>query len=121
MKKYNYNLGKIGETIAEKYFKQKSFIIIEKNFYTKWGEVDIIAKKNDILHFIEVKTRTNLNYGQPEAAVTKYKYKRTKRAVLIYLNKNHLANNLYQIDALGILYNPQINQAKIRFFPNIYF
>ena len=121
MQSYNQNLGKIGETIATRYFQQKNFEIIETNFYTKWGEVDIVAKKNNVWHFIEVKTRTNLSRGRPEEAITRYKYQRAKRAMLIYLRKKNLMNVLYQIDALAILYNTQTNQARIRYFPNIFF
>ena len=120
MDKYNYNLGKIGETIAMRYLQKKNFEIIESNFFTKWGEIDVVAKKDNKFHFIEVKTRTNLDHGRPEAAITRRKIQKTRRAVLIYLRQKKLENLLYQIDALAILYNNQTNQASVRYFPNIF-
>ena len=65
MEKYNYNLGKLGEKIAEKYLIKNKYTIIEKNFYSKQGEIDIIAEEKDTreIVFIEVKTRTNSKYG----------------------------------------------------------
>lgn len=119
MKKYKQYLGQTGEAIATKYLKNKGFEIIETNFYTKWGEVDIIAHKNNRLHFIEVKTRTTLKFGRPEESVTRSKYQKAKRAVVIYLNQHNLQKAVYQIDVLAILYNSQKNQANIRYFPNI--
>jgi len=72
MEKYNYNLGKLGEKIAEKYLIKNKYTIIEKNFYSKQGEIDIIAEEKDTreIVFIEVKTRTNSKYGRPKDAVT---------------------------------------------------
>ncbi|MFA6027339.1 MAG: YraN family protein [Patescibacteria group bacterium] len=120
MQKYNQYLGKVGEKIAIKYLEQKNFIIIDRNFYTRWGEIDIIAEKDDRLHFIEVKTRTNLNRGRPEEAITWGKYRRAKRAVAIYLSQNNF-KAVYQIDVLAILYDTVLNKAQVRFFPNIFF
>ena len=120
MEKYNKKLGAIGETIAINYLKKNNFTVIEKNFFCKWGEIDIIAEKNKRLHFVEVKTRTNLNYGRPEVAVTRQKYLRAKRAVLIYLRTHDYPQYLFQIDIVAVLYDYQENSAQIRYFPNIY-
>lgn len=119
MQKYNQYLGKVGESIATKYLEGKNFVILDKNFYTRWGEIDIIAEKDDRLHFIEVKTRTNLKRGRPEEAVTRGKYRRAKRAVLIYLSQ-HDKKVVYQIDVLAILYDTATNKAQVRFFPNAF-
>jgi putative endonuclease len=119
MEKYNKKLGAIGETIAVNFLKKNGFNVIEKNFSCKWGEIDIIAEKNNRLHFIEVKTRSNLNYGRPEEAVTHHKYLRAKRAVLVYLRTNNI-KKIFQIDVLAILYDYHKNTAQIRFFPNVY-
>lgn len=119
MQKYNQYLGKIGETIALRYLQNNHFEIVEQNYYTRWGEADIIALKNNIIHFVEVKTRTSLNYGRPEEAFTKYKYIKAKRAALIYLREKNLQNKKYQIDVLAIVYNSEKNQAQVRFFSNV--
>jgi len=58
----------VGEIIACRYLQKQGFTIIETNFYTKWGEIDIVAHRKQRWHFVEVKTRTSLNYGRPEEA-----------------------------------------------------
>ena len=58
MNKHNKTLGNIGEKIAYMYLKILGFEIIKCNFRCKYGEIDLIAKKNKTIHFVEVKTRT---------------------------------------------------------------
>ena len=55
--------GIIGEKIAQKYLKNNGYKIIENNYYTRNGEIDIIANKEKYIVFVEVKTRTNEKYG----------------------------------------------------------
>ena len=66
-------LGKIGEQIATEYVEKLGYKIIKRNFYCKQGEIDIIAQDNQEIVFIEVKTRTNTNYGKPSEAINKVK------------------------------------------------
>ena len=66
-------LGNLGEDIACKFILNKGYEIVERNFYCRQGEIDIIAKDNEFLVFIEVKTRKNENYGRPIDAITFYK------------------------------------------------
>ena len=70
---YNKTLGKLGEDIAIRFLKYKGYKVIEKNFSCRYGEIDIIAQNSKFLIFVEVKTRTNLNYGKPVEAVNKIK------------------------------------------------
>lgn len=64
------NTGRYGEALAAKYFGDKGFSILHRNWrYVHW-EIDIIASCHDILHFIEVKTKTTLKYGFPEEKVS---------------------------------------------------
>lgn len=62
LKNRNKELGDFGEKIARKILIEKGYEIIELNYRTKFGEIDIIAKENNILVFVEVKTRTNKNF-----------------------------------------------------------
>ena len=62
-------IGIIGENIATEFLLKKGFQIIERNFLKPFGEIDIIAKDNNYLVFIEVKTRKNSNYGFPREFV----------------------------------------------------
>ena len=71
--------GEKGESLAKSFLVKNGYTIIDTNFRTKTGEIDIIAKKNEIIVFIEVKTRSSLTYGYPYEAVG---YK--KRQKIIY-------------------------------------
>ena len=59
----NKELGKIGENIAISYLEKNKYDILERNFYCKQGEIDIIAKQKGVIIFIEVKTRSNKRFG----------------------------------------------------------
>ena len=105
MEKYNYNLGKLGEKIAEKYLMKNKYTIIEKNFYSRQGEIDIIAEEKDTreIVFIEVKTRTNSKYGRPEDAVTINKRKHMYKTARYYLYKNKNNNRFIRFDVIEII------------------
>ncbi|MCR5201921.1 MAG: YraN family protein [Lachnospiraceae bacterium] len=62
-------MGSLKEEKAAKYLENKGFSIVERNYYTWYGEIDIIARKNRELYFVEVKYRKNANFGYPEEAV----------------------------------------------------
>lgn len=81
--------GIIGEKIAQGYLINKGYKILETNFYTRKGEIDIIAQKDNCIIFVEVKTRTNLNFETPAAAVNnaKKRHIRTVAKTFLYLNK----------------------------------
>lgn len=81
------SLGKEGEEIALHFFRKKGFRIIEKNYRTPFGEIDIIAKEKDILVFIEVKTRADNSFGYPFEAVTPRKREKIRRVALSFLKK----------------------------------
>jgi putative endonuclease len=66
-------LGKEGEALAAKWLQEKGYNILYKNWRHSYYEVDIIAGKDQVLHFIEVKTRRNNNFGQPEESVDEKK------------------------------------------------
>ena len=63
-------LGKKGETIAKEYLLEKSYSIVEKNWRYVKAEIDLIAQKEDVIVFVEVKTRSSNNYGDPESFVS---------------------------------------------------
>lgn len=83
--RYRKNVGDLGEEFAAKMLENSGFTIIGRNFSTKFGELDIIALKDGTIHFIEVKTRTGLDYGYPSESVTRYKQDRIKKAARCYL------------------------------------
>ena len=70
MEKYNKVLGNCGEDAAVKYLKKNKYIVTERNFNVRGGEIDIIAKKGGYVIFVEVKTRTSDDYGGGVVVVT---------------------------------------------------
>lgn len=97
-------LGKKGEQCACDYLIENNYEIIERNFYCRQGEIDIIAKDlvNKEIVFIEVKSRTNILYGRPSEAVTKLKMDHLKKCVNYYLYKNKLLNYFIRIDVIEV-------------------
>ena len=77
-------LGRAGENAAAKFLKARGYTIVERNFRTPFCEVDIIARKGDVLAFVEVKTRLNENFGRPCEAVTPAKQRLYLRAADYY-------------------------------------
>lgn len=80
-------LGKEGEALALRFIKKKGFRVLEKNYRTVFGEIDIIAKDGDTLVFIEVKTRKNKIFGHPYEAVNPAKREKIKKVALCFLKK----------------------------------
>lgn len=109
--------GKIGEDLACKYLQNNGYNIIERNFEARQGEIDIIAIDKKELVFIEVKTRTNTNYGKPIEAVNNNKQKHIIKTVEYYLYSRKLENQFVRIDVIEIyLYN---NKYKVNHIKQI--
>jgi len=80
--------GKIFENIAVEYLKKKGYKIIKRNFYSRYGEIDIIALENDTLVFVEVKGRYSLKFGSPEESITTKKINSIIKTAEIFLYEN---------------------------------
>jgi len=85
MNKHNKILGNFGEDAACNHLKNKGYNIIKRNYRCRTGEVDIIAKNNNCLVFVEVKTRRNSEFGAPSEAVDYRKIQKIGRVVNYYL------------------------------------
>ena len=94
--------GIIGEKIAQKYLKDNKYEIIENNYYTRNGEIDIIASKNNYIIFVEVKTRTNEKYGKPSEAVNKIKNIHMKKSAAIFLKENNFSRFTIRFDVIEV-------------------
>jgi putative endonuclease len=96
--------GKIGEQLGESFFIAAGYTVLEKNWrHSRW-EVDIIASKNKVLHFVEVKTRRTKNYGLPEEKVGDKKIQNLINAAEEYLYQ-HPEWKRIQFDILSIILN----------------
>lgn len=113
--KENFVKGRHGEDIAKEYLQNNGYKIIESNWhYSKNAEIDIIAEEKNTLVFVEVKTRTSLNYGHPFEAISPAKIKKIYSAIFAYLNKSEKKYKTYRFDGIAIigLKNPTIEHIK---------
>ena len=110
--------GNWGESVAEYFLKRKGYCIIEKNFNTRYGEIDLVCRKGDRFIFVEVKTRANRKYGIPEESVTRKKQEHLIRAAGIFLRVNHWEDIAWQIDVLAIEGRPGNDKIEIRHLEN---
>jgi len=85
------SIGTEQETKVQEYLQSQGYEIVARNFYTKHGEIDLIAKKDDYLVFIEVKYRADGRYGAPEEAVDYRKQRKIIAAAQYYMYKNRIS------------------------------
>jgi putative endonuclease len=97
------NLGRQGEDIAAKYLKQQGYRMLSRNFRTRYGEVDIICMLNQVIIFVEVKTRAGINYGFPEESITETKKQHIRKVALAYLDTYSQPFKEIRFDVIGIL------------------
>ncbi|MBD3300259.1 MAG: hypothetical protein GF347_02820 [Candidatus Moranbacteria bacterium] len=116
-------IGVRGEKIGAFFLEKRGYSIIHKNFFTKFGEIDLIAKKAKMLAFVEVKTRIANNKKlseKPEAAISKGKYFKIRKSVEIFIFKNpkYIDFDL-KIHAISIFLNQKT--ARVRFLKNVFY
>lgn len=111
------DIGAIGEDIAIKYLRENGYVILERNFRTKTGEIDIIASINDIIVFIEVKTRNSDKYGFPYEAVNYKKQQKIIKVAQNYINLRRLNDYQYRFDIIEIFLN---SQARVNHIENAF-
>ena len=112
----NQKIAKIGENLACLHLTRQKFKIIDRNVRFDGGEIDIIAKKQNLLVFIEVKTRTNHNYGYPEQSWDFFKNIKFKKATDKYIAKTDYLGD-YRADLITIDINK--NKAELRHYKSI--
>lgn len=115
------DLGKTGEDIAQKYLIKNGYEILEINWKYLKNEIDIIAKKGNIISFVEVKTRVTKAFGAPELAVSRKKQKNIITAAQNYLeNLNEDAEARFDVISIIKSRNQEeINFIKEAFYPLI--
>ncbi len=128
-------VGKTGEDTACKYLKKHGFTIVERNYWQKWGEIDIIARKGKWLHFVEVKAvvrsvpRNQVSGSQRNLVSDSYdaldnihpwKLKRLSRAIQTYLLQRHIDDEQdWQVDVISIELDFTTRNARVKYLPDI--
>lgn len=111
--------GKKSESVAVNYLKKQGYRIIELNYRTKLGEIDIIAKQKGTLVFIEVKARKSNRFGRPELAVTPKKQRKISMVALYYLKSTKQSNAKARFDVVAINSVNSVNSVKAKEGPSI--
>lgn len=96
------DIGNRGEEIASIYLANKGYAIVERNWKTRWCEIDIIAQKDDCIYFVEVKYRTSSDYGDALSYITPKKVQQMKFAAELWM-QSHRYDGDCQLAALAVM------------------
>lgn len=107
-------LGACGETIATEYLVKNGYKILDKNFSNSIGEIDIVACKNNLIVFVEVKARTSKKFGLPCESVNYIKQQKIKKVALSYLKMKKKLQTQCRFDVIEVL-NNEINHIENAF------
>jgi putative endonuclease len=115
----NQLIGQWGEKIAEKFFEEKGYVVIERNFRTPYGELDLIVRNLEGIVFVEVKTRTSDTFGFPETAITKIKKSHMIQSAEAFMQSYAEISSGWRIDVLAIQGRPGGKNISIEWFENV--
>lgn len=115
----SYQQGIRGEEIAEKHLVQQGYQILEKNFHSQQGEIDIVALDKDVLVFVEVKNYSFRSYGSPLGSVRKSKRESIIHAARTYLLKNRIRNVNCRFDVLTV-YRKLNGSRRVELYRNAF-
>lgn len=114
---FHMTLGQRGEICAWHYLTQQGFSILEKNYRNCLGEIDVVAKKNGRLYFVEIKTRRSGRFGLPQEAVDRNKQRKISRLAESYLKEKKLWGSPVSLSVLAIFWQKD-SEPSFRFFEN---
>lgn len=113
-------VGQIGEDVAVKFLVKHGYIVIERNYWRKWGEIDIVSRKDDTWHFVEVKATAFIEgEHDPLDHINVEKKRRLQRVIQTYVTDNSLEEASWQVDVLRVILNPQTHKAQCTLIPDI--
>lgn len=105
---FKAEIGKLGEELVAKYLKNEGFLIVRRNYLSRYGEIDIVAEKGEYILFIEVKTREKDSPITPRGAVSRTKMKKIVLTAKDYIRKLRVKIN-YRFDIAEVLYSVDEN------------
>jgi len=121
--------GEIGENVAVKFLVKHGFLILDRNYTKKWGEIDIVAQKDGKLYFVEVKSvaretlkdvnRETLSQYKPEDNMHPWKLQRLSRTIQTYLLSKKLDESEWQVDLLVVFLDLKDKNAKVKVVSDI--
>ncbi len=123
-------IGQIGEKLAALYLTKQGFSIKDINYTKPWGEIDIVALKDNIIHFIEVKSVSresksglaikNKDLYRPEENLSRDKLRKLYRTIGLYLKDKNMTDRVeWQLDLICVYLEPSKKMGKVKYLENI--
>ena len=115
-------LGKWGERVATNYIEKMGLTVVDTNYRTRLGEIDIIAKRDLVYHFIEIKARRGVTHGLPREAVSKRKQKHIKQAAMYFIRDLRAQNRKWKELSFDVVevYVHEDFKASVHYMPQCF-
>lgn len=118
--KHKIKLGQDGEKAVERFLLSQGYTVLAKNFGVKSGELDLVAARNEVVCFVEVKTRHN-KYFPISTVVTLSKQKKLTKAAKIFVSNNKISDRVLRFDVAVVLYDNPAKKPQIEYIENAFF
>jgi putative endonuclease len=115
---YHNELGKLGEDLAVVFLQKQGYEILQRNYIFDKAEIDIIAKSENVLVIVEVKTRNSAVFGDPQSFISRGKIKLLVKAANEYVLQNELDMEV-RFDVIAVLKNK--HEERIEHFENAFY
>lgn len=110
------SVGRSGEETAERFLKNLSYKLLDRNFNTRWGELDMVARDRDVIVFVEVKARTETDFARPEESVTSKKQVRLRKAAQLWLAEHYKRDvPVCRFDVVSVTFDRDGNETVEHF------
>lgn len=116
MKKFNRQTGNLAEDAAVRALQDKNYQILERNFFNKFGEIDIIAKDHDTLVFVEVKAKIGTDFGMPEEMISSGKLQKIRNMATMYMKGELIP---CRIDVVAIVLDENNEVVRLTHYENV--
>jgi putative endonuclease len=116
----NKETGRLGENIARSYLVEKGYSILETNYSTRYGEIDIIAREERLVVFVEVKTRRGVSFGYPREAVDIHKQLKIRNMAEFYILRKKLSDIPMRFDVIEVFIDENNHTKSISLLKNAF-
>ena len=108
-------IGRMGESLAEKYLNERGYTVRGRNVHTSYGEIDLVARLGEIVVFMEVKTRRSKAYGLPEISVNLRKLNHMRQSAEAYMQAHPESGAHWQVDVIAIQISKEAEPELVHF------
>ena len=114
-------VGEEGEHLAEALLQEKGYDVLERNWRNRFGEIDLILTKDEIIVFVEVKSRTSKKFGEAREAITYAKKRRLGYLAESYVQENKLQDKFIRFDVVTVTWAQEAAEPEIEHLENVLF